>query len=75
MGFTSFNPSYALMLLAPAGTLRPIVDKLNAALAGAKLQKIFADGGMDEHPPEEETPEARPRCSAEVIRANHISGQ
>ena len=58
MGFTSFNPSYALMLFAPAGTLRPIVDKLNAALARAKLQKTFADGGMDEHPPEEETPEA-----------------
>jgi tripartite-type tricarboxylate transporter receptor subunit TctC len=46
----------------PAGTPRPIVDKLNAALraglADDKLRKTFADGGMDEYPPNEETPEA-----------------
>ena len=49
------------MLLAPAGTPRPIVDKLNVALraglADAKLRKTFIDGGMDLYPLDEETPE------------------
>jgi tripartite-type tricarboxylate transporter receptor subunit TctC len=47
------------MLLAPAGTPRPIVDKLNAALrtalADAKLRKTFYDGGMDLYSDDEET--------------------
>jgi tripartite-type tricarboxylate transporter receptor subunit TctC len=73
-------------LLAPAGTPRPIVDKLNAALraalADARVRKTYADGGMDMYPPEEETPEAAAALLkreipfwGEVIRTNHISGQ
>ena len=31
---------------------------LRAALADAKVRKSYADGGMDEYPPDEETPEA-----------------
>jgi tripartite-type tricarboxylate transporter receptor subunit TctC len=74
------------MLLAPAGTPRPLVDKLNAALRAAladeRVRKTFADGGMDEYSPEELTPEAAAALLkreialwGDVIRANHISGQ
>jgi tripartite-type tricarboxylate transporter receptor subunit TctC len=73
-------------LFAPAGTPRPIVDKLNAALRTAmsdeRLLKTYADGGMDRYPPEEMTPEAAAALLkneialwGEVIRTNHISGQ
>jgi tripartite-type tricarboxylate transporter receptor subunit TctC len=72
------------MLLAPAGTPRPIVDKLNtalrAALADATVNKTFAEGGMDLYPPDEETPEAASallkreiKLWGDVIRANHIA--
>jgi tripartite-type tricarboxylate transporter receptor subunit TctC len=74
------------MLLAPAGTPRPIIDKLNialrAALADTKVDKTFADGGMDLFPVDEETPEAASALLkreialwGEVIRDNHIAGQ
>ncbi len=74
------------MLLAPAGTPRPIVDKLNAALrtalADPKVKKLFADGGMDEYPASEETPEAAAallkneiKLWGQVVRDNHIAGQ
>ena len=73
------------MLLAPAGTPRPIVDKLNAALhaafTDARVRKTFADGGMDLFSAEEETPEAAAallkreiKLWGDVIRANHITG-
>jgi len=73
-------------LFAPAGTPRPIVDKLNAALRTAlndeRLKKTYAEGGMDRYPPEEMTPEAAGALLkseiplwGEVIRTNHISGQ
>jgi molybdopterin biosynthesis enzyme MoaB len=46
------------------------------------VKKTFADGGMDEYPPDELTPEAAAALLkreiplwGEVIRANHISGQ
>ena len=72
------------MLLAPAGTPRPIVNKLNAALrtalADAKLRKTFNDGGMDLYPDDQETPEAANallkseiKLWGEVVRANHIA--
>jgi tripartite-type tricarboxylate transporter receptor subunit TctC len=86
LGYKKLNVDFWHMLLAPAGTPRPIVDKLNsalrAALADAKLNKTFADGGMDLYPQEEETPEAASallnreiKLWGEVIRANHIAGQ
>jgi len=50
------------MLFAPAGTPRPVVDKLNAALrhalADAKVASTFAKSGMDLFPAKEWTPEA-----------------
>ena len=62
LGYKKLNVDFWHMLLAPAGTPRPIVDKLNAALrtalADPKLQKTYADGGIDEYPADQETPEA-----------------
>jgi tripartite-type tricarboxylate transporter receptor subunit TctC len=86
LGYKKLNVDFWHMLLAPAGTPRPIVDKLNAALraglADAKLRKTFTDGGMDLYSPEEETPEASSsllkreiKLWGDVIRANHIATQ
>ena len=86
LGYKKLDIDFWHMLLAPAGTPRPIVDKLNsalrAALADAKVDKTFADGGMDLYPPEEETPEAAAallkreiKLWGDVIRANHIAAQ
>ena len=86
LGYKKLNIDFWHMLLAPAGTPRPIVDKLNAALraalADAKVQKTFADGGMDEFAADEETPEAAAallkreiKLWGDVIHANHIAAQ
>jgi tripartite-type tricarboxylate transporter receptor subunit TctC len=86
LGYKKLDVDFWHMLLAPAGTPRPIVDKLNAALrtglADDKLCKTFADGGMDEYPLDEETPEAASALLkreinlwGDVIRANHIAAQ
>ena len=86
LGYKKLDVDFWHMLLAPAGTPHPIVDKLNAALraglADARLRKTFIDGGMDLYPPEEETPEAASallkreiKLWGDVIRANHIETQ
>jgi tripartite-type tricarboxylate transporter receptor subunit TctC len=86
LGYKKLDIDFWHMLLAPAGTPRPIIDKLNtalrAALADAKLQKTFADGGMDEYASDEETPEAASallkseiKLWGDVIRANQIAAQ
>ncbi len=86
LGYKKLDIDFWHMLLAPAGTPRPIVDKLNAALraalADAKVQKTFADGGMDEFSPGEATPEAASallkreiKLWGDVIRANQIAAQ
>jgi tripartite-type tricarboxylate transporter receptor subunit TctC len=86
LGYKKLDIDFWHMLLAPAGTPRPIINKLNtalrAALADAKVDKTFADGGMDLFPPGEETPEAASallqreiKLWSEVIRDNHIAGQ
>ena len=86
LGYKKLDIDFWHMLLAPAGTPRPIVDKLNsalhAALADAKAQKTFADGGMDPFPPAEGTPEAASalltreiKLWGDVIRANHVVAQ
>jgi tripartite-type tricarboxylate transporter receptor subunit TctC len=86
LGYPNLQIDFWHMLLAPAGTKRPIVDTLNralrAALADQKLIKTFADGGMDRYPPEEETPEAAGallkreiKVWGDVIRANHIANR
>jgi tripartite-type tricarboxylate transporter receptor subunit TctC len=86
LGYKKLDIDFWHMLLAPAGTPRPIVDKLNAALrvalADAKVKKLFADGGMDEYPADEATPEAAGalldreiKLWGDVVRANHIAAQ
>jgi tripartite-type tricarboxylate transporter receptor subunit TctC len=86
LGYEKLDLDFWHMLLAPAGTPRPIVDRLNvalrAALADPKVQKTFAEGGLDEFSPAEETPEVASallkreiKLWGEVIRDNHIAGQ
>jgi tripartite-type tricarboxylate transporter receptor subunit TctC len=86
LGYKKLDIDFWHMLLAPAGTPRPIVNKLNAALRVAlnnpKVKKLFADGGMDEYPPDQETPEAAAALLkseialwGQVVRDNHIATQ
>ncbi|MBV8751478.1 MAG: tripartite tricarboxylate transporter substrate binding protein BugD [Hyphomicrobiales bacterium] len=86
LGYKKLEFDFWHALFAPAGTPRPIIDKLNAALRTAmkdeRLLKTFADGGMDRYPDEEMTPEAAAALLkreiplwGEVIKTNHISEQ
>ncbi len=86
VGYKKLDLDFWHMLLAPAGTPRPIVDRLNAALrhafADARVRKTFAEGGMDLFPPDQQTPEAASallkrelKLWGDVIRANNISAQ
>jgi putative tricarboxylic transport membrane protein len=86
LGYKNIDIDFWHMLLAPAGTPRPIVEKLNAALrtalADPKLRKTFSDGGMDLYSDDEETPDAaRALLNSElklwgdVVRVNHIAAQ
>ena len=86
LGYKKLDLDFWHMLLAPAGTPRPIVDRLNAALrhafADAKVRKTFADGGMDLFPADQQTPEAASallkrelKLWGDVIRANNITAQ
>ena len=83
LGYKDLDIDFWHMLLAPKGTPRPIIDKLNAALrvalADPKLKKLYADGGMDEYPPDKETPEAAAALLkseikrwGDVVRTNKI---
>jgi tripartite-type tricarboxylate transporter receptor subunit TctC len=86
LGYKQLDIDFWHMLLAPAATPRPIIDKLNAALratlADATVQKSFADGGMVLFAPDEETPEAAHallkheiKLWHDVIAANKITAQ
>jgi len=86
LGYKKADIDFWHMLLAPAGTPRPIIDKLNAALRAAladpKVQKTYADGGMEEYPADQETPEAAGallkreiKLWGEVVKDNHIAAQ
>jgi tripartite-type tricarboxylate transporter receptor subunit TctC len=86
VGYKNLDLDFWHMLFAPAGTPRPIVDRLNRALrhalADAKVRKSFDDGGLDLFPPDQQTPEAASALLAreiklwgDVIRTNKISAQ
>ena len=86
LGYKNLDIDFWHMLLVPAGTPPPIVDKLNAALrtalADPKLRKTYTDGGMDLYPDDEEAPgAARALLQSEiklwgnVVRANHIAAE
>jgi tripartite-type tricarboxylate transporter receptor subunit TctC len=84
LGYNRLDIDFWHMLLAPTGTPRPIIDKLNSALHAAledpKAQNTFAEGGMEPFPSTEKTPEAASvllkreiKLWGDVIRANHIA--
>jgi len=86
VGYKKLDLDFWHMLLVPAGTPAPIVERPNAALRHAladdKVRKTFADGGMDVFAPMEQTPEAARallkreiKLWGEVIRANKIAAQ
>ena len=85
-GYEGLDLDFWHILFAPAGTPRPIIDKLNAALrhalADGKVKAAFATSGMDLYPPDQETPEiagamlnSEIKRWGEVIRANNITVQ
>src|SRR5262249_15152794 len=85
-GYQKLYLGFWHILFAPAGTPRPIVDRLNAALhhafADANVRKAFDEGGMELYAPDQQTPEAAAallkheiKLWGDVIRANHISTQ
>src|SRR5262245_176230 len=85
-GYKKLDLDFWHMLFAPAGTSRPVVDRLNAALrhalSDAKVSETFAKSGMDLFPAGEWTPEAGAallkseiKLWGDVIRANNISAQ
>ena len=86
LGYKNLDIDFWHMLLAPASTPQPIVDKLNSALrvalTDAKVRKTFAEGGMDEYSSDEETPEAAKallkrdiKLWGDVIRSNNMTTQ
>jgi tripartite-type tricarboxylate transporter receptor subunit TctC len=85
LGYKKLDIDFWHMLLTPADTPQPVVDKLNAALratiADPRVQKLFADAGMDTYPASEETSAAASALLkreielwGNVIRTNHITG-
>jgi tripartite-type tricarboxylate transporter receptor subunit TctC len=86
LGYKKLDLDFWHMLLVPTGTPRPIIDKINAALrtalADQKVQKIFAETGMQEFPADQETPEDAAALLkreialwGDVIHTNNITGQ
>jgi tripartite-type tricarboxylate transporter receptor subunit TctC len=84
MGYKKLDLNFWHALFAPAGTPRPIIERLNAALkhalADARVKKTFADGGMDLFPADKGTPEAAVallkseiKLWGDVIRSNNIT--
>jgi len=83
-GYKNLDLQFWHALFVPAGTPRPIIDRLNAALkqsyANPKVQDAFAKNGMEVYPASEQTPEAASAMLkseikrwGDVIRANNIS--
>ena len=85
LGYKKLDLDFWHMLLAPAGTPRPIIDKVNlalrAAVADERVKRTFAEGGMDLFPSDEMTPEAAGalltreiKLWGDVIKQNGITG-
>ena len=84
LGYKKLDLDFWHMLLAPTGTPRPIIDRLNAALrhamADARVKRTFSEGGMEPFPAAQMTPEAAGamlkseiKLWGDVIRANNIT--
>ncbi|HEX4411039.1 MAG TPA: tripartite tricarboxylate transporter substrate binding protein [Xanthobacteraceae bacterium] len=85
LGYPNLNFDFWHILFAPAGTPKPILDKLNKALRTAlmdpKVRATFAEGGVDIYPADQETPEAAAALLkreikrwGDVVRDNHLAG-
>jgi tripartite-type tricarboxylate transporter receptor subunit TctC len=85
-GYKNMDLVFWHILFAPAGTPRPIIDRLNLALrhalADPKVKEAFDKNAMDFYPADQETPEiatAMLRSEiqrwGDVIRANKITAQ
>ena len=85
-GYKKLDLEFWHILFAPAGTPRPIVDRLNAALrhalADAHVRKTFEEGGMEPFAQDQQPPEAASallkreiKLWGDVIRANNITAQ
>jgi tripartite-type tricarboxylate transporter receptor subunit TctC len=84
LGYKKLDVDFWHCLYAPAGTPRPIIDKLNAALRAAladpRVIKTFSENGMDIYAVADQTPEfadsllkSEIKMWSGVIRDNHIS--
>ena len=85
-GYKNLDLPFWQALFAPAGTPRPVVDKLNAALrhalADPKVLEVFALNGVEAYPAAEQTPEFATNLLksdikrwGDMVRANRIQPQ
>jgi tripartite-type tricarboxylate transporter receptor subunit TctC len=85
-GYKNLDLEFWHIMFAPAGTPRPIIDKVNAALrqtlTDAKVKEAFAKAGMELYPASQETPEiatamlkSEIKRWGDVIRTNNIQAQ
>jgi tripartite-type tricarboxylate transporter receptor subunit TctC len=85
-GYKNLDLEFWHIMFAPAGTPRPIIDKVNAALrhalADPKAKDAFAKAGMELYPAGQETPEiatamlkSEIKRWGDVIRTNNIQAQ
>jgi tripartite-type tricarboxylate transporter receptor subunit TctC len=85
-GYKNMDLVFWHILFAPAGTPRPIIDRLNLALrhalADPKVKEAFDKNAMDLYPADQETPETATAMLkseikrwGDVIRANKITAQ
>ncbi len=85
-GYKELDLQFWHALFVPAGTPRPVIDRLNAVLresfGNAKVRDAFVKNGMTAYPAAEQTPEAATAMLkseikrwGDVIRANNITAQ
>jgi tripartite-type tricarboxylate transporter receptor subunit TctC len=86
LGYKNLDLDFWHILFAPAGTPRPIIDRLNAALRQAltdpKVKDAFTKAGMELYPAGQDTPDiatamlkSEVKRWGDVIRANKITAQ
>jgi tripartite-type tricarboxylate transporter receptor subunit TctC len=85
-GYRTLDLPFWQTLFAPAGTPRPVIDQLNAALRLAlvnpRVIEAFEKNGMEAYPAAEQTPEAAMTLLkseikrwGDVVRANNLQPQ
>ena len=86
LGYKNLDLDFWHILFAPAGTPRPIIDRLNAALRQAltdpKVKDAFTKAGTELYPAGQDTPDiatamlkSEVKRWGDVIRANKITAQ